>query len=875
MNVKLFKATFTLINKCFPPKKELTEDEFLYFLLGYKGNNSENDNFLITLAENLSDCLAGTANLRATLGNQYNTLQSQTQDLQLKDLIKTCPIIDSKDIRDTEARLIGMQGELRKLYEKFSLPYSDSENSEQLFSKLFTACITEKSPCLFSSQKKQQLKPATLKNTLGRSEDSKNLLQCLNQYHKIIISGQHGSGKSRFLQYCLSTWETPDYCYVSYINGLKSLKKSIPFYRDKKQNSITSFEDFKNNSYSSSLLVIDHMNESDDFTGELEELASYSINVIVITTSNMSSNSFHTFRLSPMPDEILMNIFKNTSGISLTDKEQELLFDITQRNVLLISLIAGQYKQLVRKSTDSSEFLSKLLSCFDNTLSVHFPLASDQSSTYKHPYTKKTLDILGHIKSIYANFIDKHKEDKYRCTMRFLCCFGYSMISISFLRLFSNSKLFSNSELFFIYDPQVIDELSDIGWIIKTDSAIQLPSLIARAVFAVENPTVADCYDLINEMNDFLANYDQTLNIPYLSNNLFIFASSIHTKIKVKNNPNQNQASTEFENWQNLIYSIYNYYLENGNFSLAEKIVQMIFYPNMPHKHSELDPSFFQFSIHMSKQSWIREIPKEADRLAVTIENNETLLYANTAPFLIASMDIVIYLYCNLFFIHYNDIQPDNTTTWNIDDLKSYRFTLFNFIGKILHDIPNPAMNKISRLSIPQYEYYQLCHTLMNSPECISSYLFKPLIQEDNIAASVSDNLISRLFTETNANYRIRSIAFTMFMRSIYRKDLQFRSHSSVYPVDPEMLILSIRCDINELHKQIIACEHIPWHTTWICLYCYLQLITELSELYQENHQHITGTYYSYILKSLLYRSTFSKEVLKEVNERISSYFSL
>lgn len=862
MNAKLFKETITLINKCFPKNKTITEDEFLYFLLGYKENDSEHDDFLLTLEENLSNCLAGTENLRTTLGNRYNTIRFQTQNLQLKDLIKICPKIGSKEISGTEARLRSMQDELHKLYEKFSLPYSDSENSEQLFSKLFTACITEKTPRLFISQKKQQLKPATLNEILGRSDDSENLLKHLEQCHKVIIPGQHGSGKSRFIQYCLSTWGMSDYYYISYVNDLETAKKMISFYKDTKQGFTASFDDLTNNSYSSSLLVIDHMNEPDNVAEELAELASYAINVIVITTFEMTSSPFHIFRLSSLSDDTLMRIFENISGISLTNNEKELLFDVSQKNVLLISLIAGQYKQLTRQSADSPEIFSELLSVFDNTLGNHLPPALGRSLTFKNSYTQKTLDIFGHIKSIYADFAAKYdKQDPLRCTMRFLCCFGYSEIPTSFLQLFPgyNRKCIQ----------EAIDILSGMGWLLKTNSTIQLPSLIARSVFAVEVPAAADCYNLINVMYDFLINFDQTLDMPYLSSTLYSFASSIYAKIKVKNNPNQKQASAEFEKWQDFIYSIYNYYLENGDFQLAEKITQIISYPNISHKHSELDPSFFQFSIHMSLQDWIEKIPEETDKLVAMIENSEALLYTQTTPFLITTMNNVIYLYCNCVFTYYNDIYTGDTEKWNIEELKSYRFTLFNTIGKILYDIPNPKYNKGTKISISQYEYYQLCHTLIKSPECISSHLFEPLIQEDNNTVSASESLISQLLTETNTNYRIRGIAFTMFMRSIYRKDLQLRLPASECSTDPGNLIFTIRCDINKLHEQITACEHIPWHTTWICLFCYLQLLAELSIVYKENSQHITVTYYTYILKFLLHRSTFSEKELKDVYKKI------
>lgn len=865
MNVKLFYDALKIVNKCFPKSKNITADEFLYFLLGYKGTNSESDKLLLTLEKPLSNCLTGKGSLRAALGNRYADIQSQAQNLHLKDMIKSCPRLDSKDSRNTEVRLLDMRNELLDLCKIYSLPCSASEKSEQLFSILFTACLTEVPLCLFASQRKQQLKPATLKETLGRSDDSKKLRQYLDQYHKIIISDQHGSGKSRFVQYCLSTWEISDYCCISYFTDLKSTKSNISFFKDKKHGASTSFEDLMDSSYSSSLLVIDHMNESDNFAEELDELASYAINVIVITTSRKPHNAFHMFSLSPLSDNDLINIFKNNSGLTLTDKEHELLLlDISQKNVLLISLIAGQCRQLARHTPDSSEILSALLSNLKDTLSNHLSLASNQPLTFKHPYNRKSLDLVGHIKSIYADFANKHKEtDPLRRTMRFLCCFGYYAIPLSFLNLFSE------------YNSYTIDTLSDMGWLLKTDSIIQLPSLISRSVFAVEIPSGADCHELIDVMNSFLVNYDQTLNIPYLSNILFIFANSIYTKIKAKNNPRQKKASAEFENWQDLIYSIYNYYLENGNYQLAEEITRMIAYPNMSHKHSNLDPAFFQFSIHMSLQSWIKKIPKEADRLANSIKDDKTLLFANTTTFLIKTMDIAIYLYCNCFFTFYNNIDTGNTQKIDLEELKTYRFTLFNTIGKILHDIPNPKYDKSSKLSISQYEYYQLCHTLMESSEYISTYLFYPFLQGSNITSSDPSNLASQLCAETNTNYRIRSIAFAIFMRSLYRKDLQVNLHTSEYPIDSEMLILTIRCDINELHKQIIMCEHIPLHTVWICLYCYLQLITELSYLFQKSNQLLIPIYYSYILKSLLHRSTFSQEELKDAYEIITPYFSL
>ena len=52
----------------------------------------------------------------------------------------------------------------------------------------------------------QRFKESTIKSTLGRGEDLKKLKDKLDQYHKVIISGQLGSGKSHFIKYCLGIW---------------------------------------------------------------------------------------------------------------------------------------------------------------------------------------------------------------------------------------------------------------------------------------------------------------------------------------------------------------------------------------------------------------------------------------------------------------------------------------------------------------------------------------------------------------------------------------------------------------------------------------------------------------------------------------------
>lgn len=867
MDIKLFNDTLKLINGCFPKDKGIIKDEFLYYLLGYtnKPTETKNDTYLLSLATSLKDCLTEKNTLRNVFGDNYLSILSNSQSLTLKALVEITLFGDSKAACSTKTSLLGMQKELHALCEKYSLHYVDSANVESLFRTLFTACITEKKyPFLFASQKKQQLKPATINRTLGRSDDSQNLLHCLNQYHKIIISGQPGTGKSRFVQYCLSTWNLLDYCYVSYDSDLEKTTQAVSFYKDADKLEKASLDDLKDKTYTSSLLVIDQMNNSQKIVEELTELASYAINIIVITTTNVSCGAFYQFKLSTLTDDMLQTIFESASGTSLSGNDRALLFRVSQKNILLISLIAGQYKQIVRQSTEQSEknteTLNQLLTNLDNTLSAHLSNENHYNLTFKHPYDNKALDLIGHIKAIYTSLLKKYNATNLlQRTMQFLCCFSYSAIPLSFLTLFPE------------YMQKDLDTLSEMGWIIKTDSTIQFPSLIARSVFAKELPTFADCYVPINTMADFLRNYDQTLCIPYLSNILLDFVRSINTKIKDKNNPDQKNASAEFEIWQDLLYLIYNYYQESGKFLLAEKVIGLIINPDISHKHHNLDTHIFQFITRMSQQNWIEEIPKEGEKLMLMIGDDKTLIQTTSAPLLVALMDNAIYLYCNCLFSYYNTLLCKTDREKIID----YHHKLIDAVGTILYHIPPPRLNMQPKLSDAQYEYYQLCYELMKSCKRIYPSILEPFIYANTPKFSKSNSFSSKMLAEPNANYRIRSIAFTMFMRSIYRKDLQTKLGSSTCPVDPEMLILTIQCDIVRLHDQIKACEQIPWHTTWITLFCYLQLLGELSAIYLKSNRRISTLYYSSILKTLLYRSTFTKDELKIALNMITPYLPI
>ena len=146
MNIKLLHDTLKLINECFPKDKKITEDEFLYFLLGYPhaDKENENDEFLLNKADALGNCLAGKDMLRNVLRNHYSNTLSQSHNLTLKNLIKITSGKDPKISRNAEEHLLRIQNEFLELCSKYSLPHTDTEKAEPLLRKLFTACITEK-----------------------------------------------------------------------------------------------------------------------------------------------------------------------------------------------------------------------------------------------------------------------------------------------------------------------------------------------------------------------------------------------------------------------------------------------------------------------------------------------------------------------------------------------------------------------------------------------------------------------------------------------------------------------------------------------------------------------------------------------------------
>lgn len=157
----------------------------------------------------------------------------------------------------------------------------------------------------FSSYIKTLPKPDTLKSILGRENDAYILKDKIKQHHKIIISAQHGMGKTAFIKYCLSSWKLQDFCYISYKDDLHKTLEEIKYTKNFRRKYFQKFDNLIREAKPNSLLVIDNMQYSKNLDHDLKELANLPINVIVILPNSVSITSFYNFKLSPLSDDLL------------------------------------------------------------------------------------------------------------------------------------------------------------------------------------------------------------------------------------------------------------------------------------------------------------------------------------------------------------------------------------------------------------------------------------------------------------------------------------------------------------------------------------------------------------------------------------------
>lgn len=560
-------------------KQELQSNKFnkYYFFNFLTGKCSEQSNF--------EKVITGQTNLRNALGANYRNVLVNTNGLRIK---KLCEDILSQRSEKTEKianSILSQTKQFSALYKRYEIPRPTTTDSEIILRQLFTACVTEKRTQIFPSQNKKLLKPATMEFTLGRDEDLKKLQNILKTHQKVLISDQMGTGKTRFIQYCLKKWKPHDYYYVQYTHSLEATIPRIECLNDRDDIYFCgSLDEFKDNDFCSSVLIIDHMYNSPNFVEEMNLLSSLAIKVIVITNNTTSIDSFYNFKLPHLSTEVLLQIFKHDSGFTSIDEEtKRQIINITGKNVLMTTLIATQCKKISDKSSISSceEIIRQVLSRL-NTLDNHLGFDKNNEYKFKHTYDKKELNLIGHIKTVYKGIIETSNK-KLKTFMKHIYCFGWSPLPVSFLESIIPS-----------YDYSDLIALSEMHLLSLEDDTVQLTPLISHAVAATINPSKVNYDKMVDNLILFLNEYDRTLSVPYLSSVLLTMIKTIYDSISHDNNKGQLSTAKKFEKWQSLIYAVYNYYNQNGAYYYANEINNIIRYPkSLLNRHNQFDKLLF------------------------------------------------------------------------------------------------------------------------------------------------------------------------------------------------------------------------------------------------------------------------------------------
>lgn len=804
------------------PMKEFNEDDFYYHLM----NTIKSDNMSTT----------------ASNENRYKTFS-------LKNLIASIIMAPEKQQKIIQS-ILNDKKSIISLYTKHNLKMPSSTQSDILLTELFYIALAQNAQKFARSFSNHKLKPDTFKATLGRQSDAIQLKSVLEQYHKVIVSGELGSGKSRFIKYCLTEWNINDYCYISYDNqnDIETNLHQIQYIDLWGDTYWGSKHELRSNIFSSSILIIDDMYDSPNLSAELEWLSGLSINIIVITISAVKADSFYLYELPKLPDKELLQIFTDDSGFPTSDKElQELLLEKTRSNVLLIALIAKLYEKTIKSSSNRtpSAVLQSILAHLEYPDS-HFN--SKQVFHYKHEYTNydKTLDIIGHMKSVYNKAFEQADSTLHNY-MKWFSCFGCAQLPLTFL-----------SYIIPDYQKEDIDTLNKMGILSLSEDSLQLSPLVSYAAFAVElpKPIQSDLGDILNRLILFLESYDDTLSVPYLSNTLLTFTHTMYNKMPAQNNPNQTTTSKKFEKWQDLIYLIYNYYNQNGDFFIANKVISIIKYPNnLKNSHSYMDIPFFSLENNMLKETAPAEILNQTDKLYSCIsEYSELPDYMNPLHFYINAFDLCLGLFCiDDFHVYY---MKDKKFLIHQKELIIAMEKLICYISLLRHDNFHITKEKI--------RYYQLCYQLITTPE--------PLL--NNFI-----NCLSEIKQWKNINYRIRGTAFVLSQQSLYI----YWIYINEYRLNPDCCGSSKLfedfhvSEIFYLRSQISNCKFLPLHTFKQCLYTYINTAI-LQRCFSSTMQNREST--SVVLsiadfKKLLSTSILNKNEMDEAIKKINQLSDL
>ncbi len=712
--------------------------------------------------------------------------------------------------------------------------------------ELFNQCLAKNDSRFSRSFCRQHLKPASFTATKGREKDALHLKDLLDKYHKIIIYGEPGIGKSRFIKYFLTKWNINDYCYISYDNStdLKANLHQIQ-YMDLFGNAYYGSEyELKEERFSSSLLIIDHMYFFHDLSSELGLLSQFSINILVVTLYPVKAESFYLYELPRLSRNDLLRIFTADSEFSISDSVLlEDLFAITGESALMISLIAKLYKKT--RETTSEESPSVPLETILHQLEYpnnHMDEKSVLVFRHKHEYTgyDKTLDMIGHIKSVCKKslkFVDPAAKDY----MKWLCCFGAYPLSLDFV-----SRLIPD------YQESCLETLHGMGLVDITDGMLKISPLISFAVFADQNPKPKqkEFAGIFNNLTYFLRTYEETLSVPYLSNALLALVNTLYKKIPFQHNPGQKTVAEQFENWQELIALIYNYYHQYGDYYAAEKAASSINYPDLISKHSYFDACFFHLGNNMQQEAFVKNIPDEIDSLCNNMSANpHEAASADFTYYMINAMDTCVGLYCNDILHSYGkNAKPS-----------CLRYRSICVLWKILKLATQQLEIKL-HLPEEKLKYYSLCHQLMCSFSTSPVDCLQPLQNVKKFK---------------NINYRIRGTAFLLFMQSHYLHWL-YDNEEFILPGcgGPAQLFQSLLIpEMEDLQEQIRRCMLIPIHTFRICMFSYIKAGMVRYSLKKE-YPDISVAVTADNIKELFNRSFLAKEEIDGVLKNIEKYFS-
>lgn len=683
---------------------------------------------------------------------------------------------------------------ITSLYKKYEHNIPSDMHITDLIINFCHIALSKETLKFARSYSKHKLKSGSFNTTFGRDEDVRCLQIMLKEHKKVIVSGEPGIGKSRFVKYYLMKEKITNYYYIDLdeLYDIKYTLNHIQFVDSYGNTFWGGVEELQSQNLSSATLIIDNMYYFPDKSLRyLELLSKMHMDIIVIMLSPLKTESFQVYELPKLSEEDLPIIFEANSGFAFPNEElREQLFKETGHNTLLVSLTA-------RLCNAKSELLSKKSTTMilqDALEYMKYPDAHnhpDAKVTFKFDYTgyRGKVNAISHMKLEYLKSFKFSQPEQYDY-LKWLSCFGSAWLPIDFV-----ARIIPD------YHKKCLDLLYNMGFIFLTEDALQLSPLVSRAAYAIGIPKPArkEFDVIVKNLIQFLKDYDESLSIPYLSDVLLIFIETLYEKIDAKNNPNQYTTSKKFEVWQNLIYLIREYYYQCGDYFLADRVTSLIKYPQaLKNLHSPIDPQLFYLSSNVRRESLMKEISDQFDNLCSSIsKTSEYSEQINIIPFLTQRLDDIILLLC---------ITDKNILYMRDYTLFDYRYKLITAIPELMHYIVSSHMpDEIIR-------YYNLCYQLEVHPN--------PLLYD----------FISCLPTIkqwNNINYRIRGTAYVLFRLSLFIHgicaNMKYPYPQSVPPTLFESFLIP---EMDYLHEQIQKCRLIPIQTFRICFYAYISIAT-------------------------------------------------